>query len=637
MRRGLVLSAVAATFALSVRPIAQQQPPTFRGGVDVVQVDVSVLDENRHPIKGLTAADFTVLTDGKPQPVVAFSAVDVPGPDKTSAAWLRETSSDVVANDVNVRRIVVIAMDDAYMPFDPGVRDFAVKIGNAVIDELGPNDLATVTHTFLGKKENLTTNRQHLREAVNAVMPHPNNPFAAAPRFTAEATGHASVVGRGASMGPCDFRGAYGCVVDTLIHAADALASAPPGRKSLFYISTGVPYDFSMHNLELAREIEGLGEMFAALQRANISVYAIDPLGLTPEGITSKRLDSLKMFSETTGGRAILATNTPWVNVPEIFQENSSYYLLGIDNTKADGYFHRLEVKVNRPDATVETRAGYFAPKSEKPDAARAKAAAAAPVDRAIGSATPVSGLPLAMSVAPFAQADLHQALLAVAIGLRRPPDATVPPGEVEVVVSAFDTEWKERATERQLLKVSPPANATSAFEYEALARLHLPPGRYEIRAAAASGDGTGSVFTDLDVPEFNKETLSLSGLVIGMDPPLLGATKNVFADLMPVVPTPVRTISSSAAVTAFIRLYQGGSKPTSPVRVNAAIVDDDDATRVTQTTPLDAAAFSQKRFADYAWKLPIDRLGPGNYLVRIEATLGSSTITRTARIAITK
>jgi VWFA-related protein len=615
MRRGLVLSAVAAAFALSVRPVAQQQPPTFRGSVDVVQVDVSVLDQNRRPIQGLTAADFTVLTDGKPQPVVAFSAIDVPGPEKTGAAWLRETSSDVVANDVNVRRIVIIVMDDASMPFDPGVRDFAVKIGNAVIDELGPNDLAAVTHTFLGTKENLSTDRQHLRQAVNAVMPHPSK-------------------GRG---DPCTFRGVYGCVVDTLLHAADALASAPPGRKSLFYISPGVPYDFSMHNLELAKEIEGLGEMFAALQRANISIYAIDPLGLTPNGIVGARLDALKMFSETTGGRAILATNTPWVNVPEIFEENSSYYLLGIDNTKTDGYFHRLEVKVDRPDASVETRAGYFAPKPAKPDAARVKAAAAAPVDRAIAAATPVSGLPLAMSVAPFAQADLHQALLAVAIGLKRRPDATVPPGEVEVVVSAFDTEWKERATERQLLKVSPPANATSAFEYEALARLHLPPGRYEIRAAAASGDGTGSVFTDLDVPEFNKETLSLSGLVIGIDPPLIGATKNVFTDLLPVIPTPVREFSSSAAVTAFLRLYQGGSKPVSPVHVSAVIVDGDDATRVTQTTSLDATAFSTKRSADYAWKLPIGQLTAGTYLLRIEATLGSSTIKRTAHIAITK
>jgi hypothetical protein len=50
---------------------------TFRSGVDVVRLDVSVLDRDRMPIRGLTAADFTVLEDGKPQPIVGFDAVDL--------------------------------------------------------------------------------------------------------------------------------------------------------------------------------------------------------------------------------------------------------------------------------------------------------------------------------------------------------------------------------------------------------------------------------------------------------------------------------------------------------------------------------------------------------------------------------
>ena len=55
------------------------QPPTFRTGVDVVQIDVSVLDKARRPVRGLSAADFTVLEDGKPRPIVAFSAIELPG------------------------------------------------------------------------------------------------------------------------------------------------------------------------------------------------------------------------------------------------------------------------------------------------------------------------------------------------------------------------------------------------------------------------------------------------------------------------------------------------------------------------------------------------------------------------------
>ena len=44
--------------------------PSFRSGIDIVELDVSVLGKDRMPIRGLTAADFTVLEDGKPQPVV---------------------------------------------------------------------------------------------------------------------------------------------------------------------------------------------------------------------------------------------------------------------------------------------------------------------------------------------------------------------------------------------------------------------------------------------------------------------------------------------------------------------------------------------------------------------------------------
>ena len=49
----------------------------FKSGVHLVHLDVSVLDRDRQPVRGLTAADFTVLEDGKTQKIAAFAAVDV--------------------------------------------------------------------------------------------------------------------------------------------------------------------------------------------------------------------------------------------------------------------------------------------------------------------------------------------------------------------------------------------------------------------------------------------------------------------------------------------------------------------------------------------------------------------------------
>src|SRR6478609_4798977 len=72
---------------------------TFRGGTDLVQVDVSVLDGKRHPVRGLTAADFTILEDGQPREIQAFSEVSLPDRVQArDASWMREVPSDVATN-----------------------------------------------------------------------------------------------------------------------------------------------------------------------------------------------------------------------------------------------------------------------------------------------------------------------------------------------------------------------------------------------------------------------------------------------------------------------------------------------------------------------------------------------------------
>ncbi len=109
----LAIAGIVVALPQGQAPPANQQPPTFRTGVDIVQLDVTVLDKERRPVKGLTAEDFTILDKGKPQPIVAFSPVDVPAPIAHVAPWMRDAPLDVVSNAEN-RRLVAIVMDDAY-------------------------------------------------------------------------------------------------------------------------------------------------------------------------------------------------------------------------------------------------------------------------------------------------------------------------------------------------------------------------------------------------------------------------------------------------------------------------------------------------------------------------------------------
>src|SRR6187399_288574 len=90
-RTGFVLFALAA-LSLTGRaqqPLSQPQA-TFRAGVDLVEVDVSVLDKDRRPVRGLAERE----------------------PSPARAAWVRDVPPDVTTNDVRPEgRLVVIMLD----------------------------------------------------------------------------------------------------------------------------------------------------------------------------------------------------------------------------------------------------------------------------------------------------------------------------------------------------------------------------------------------------------------------------------------------------------------------------------------------------------------------------------------------
>ena len=76
MNRGLTVGSLALVLALAATegaPRAQQQAPVFRAVREMVLVDVVVRDRNGAVVKGLTANDFEVLEDGRPQQVLQFS------------------------------------------------------------------------------------------------------------------------------------------------------------------------------------------------------------------------------------------------------------------------------------------------------------------------------------------------------------------------------------------------------------------------------------------------------------------------------------------------------------------------------------------------------------------------------------
>jgi hypothetical protein len=405
--------------------------------------------------------------------------------------------------------------------------------------------------------------------------------------------------------------------VETLATVASTLLTASPGRKVVILISGGRAFTFGEGASR--NEAPELDRMFTNLQRANATVYAFDAHGLE---VGQGPNPSLYSFVESTGGRAFVNTNDPASHIGDAFLESSAYYLVGFQSSDppTDGGFRKVEVKVNRPGIDVRTRNGYYAPK---------KAAAAKPTDGVING-LPSGDLPLHVTAVPFAVPGRRDA--AVIVVTRLEPLNAATDRKVNLAATAIDTDSKSHGTHRQTIDIS--SRTGRRQQPDLPSHLPLPPGRYMVRLAAESEGRTGTVFTDVEVPDFTKDPLSLSGLVLQRSPATPVADK-VIADLIPVVPTTVRDFDTGDEVTVFLRVYQGGKGRVVPVRMSAKVTNERNGVSSNQEAVLEVDEFGDTRAADYRVALPVAHLAPGAYLLEVEAQSGARRMRRSARFAI--
>jgi VWFA-related protein len=169
----LALCLAAGALVAAQQPAAPETPQArFRARTDLVQIDVSVLDGDRHPVRGLRAEDFTVFQDGQPQPIEAFTEVRLPDRLVAAAApWTREVPPDVATNLIAEQegRLVIIRLDRSIPVGQPAIA--ARRIAAAAVDQLGPGDLAAIVSTAAGPLQNLTAEKGRLRRAIDRSDP----------------------------------------------------------------------------------------------------------------------------------------------------------------------------------------------------------------------------------------------------------------------------------------------------------------------------------------------------------------------------------------------------------------------------------------------------------------------------------
>ncbi|OFW08479.1 MAG: hypothetical protein A3H96_14850 [Acidobacteria bacterium RIFCSPLOWO2_02_FULL_67_36] len=116
----LVLAAAAGTGAF-------QQ--TFRSGVDIVYFGVAVTDKQGTPVPGLTADDFEVMEEGKPQAISFFNVGDPDTAPPLHIGFLLDTSGSMEEDLKDVRTAAIkflnrmeAAVDITLVDFDTEVR-----------------------------------------------------------------------------------------------------------------------------------------------------------------------------------------------------------------------------------------------------------------------------------------------------------------------------------------------------------------------------------------------------------------------------------------------------------------------------------------------------------------------------------
>jgi VWFA-related protein len=381
--------------------------------------------------------------------------------------------------------------------------------------------------------------------------------------------------------------------------------------------------------------------------------------------------DTLRELAEQTGGFASVNTNNVEPAFQRIADANSRYYLLGYypPTHPRDGRFHKIEVRATRPGLRVEARRGYASPRGRNPEERKRDEAArlarearrpdgkrtSTPLIGALTSPIPQSGVTFAVHAAPFKHtADEASIALAIEIDGSRLPYA--PPNEKgqvsnKIELSFFGLNERGKAlsagwTELDLTLRPETRDRVTAHGVRANPRISLPPGHYQIRIGAreiVSGQ-TGSVFYDIDVPDFRKEKLMLSGLL--MTTPSVQQTPSIQPDpvvskLLPAPATSRREFPQSDVLAFYTEIYDNDtSRQPRHIDISVRVVSEQGTEVFVSRDELVNGTSGEKPWDIYGFakRIPLKGLAPGRYVLRVDAAVrgqDAATATREAPITI--
>ena len=302
MKFRVFLTVLAAAVAIPF--LASGQQPSFRTAVDVVSLNVTVTDQANRYVTDLSQNDFEVFENGVKQDLILFNRSNLP----VALVLLIDTSSSMEDR-------MTIAQDAA--------------IG--FVRKLRPSDLGEVI-SFDSRFETLqkfTNNTAEMEAAIRK-----------------------TVAGGSTSL----YNALYVSLKD--LKKVPTRSEEDVRRQAIILLSDG-------------EDTSSLITFDDVLDLAKRSETAIYPIGLmADEPAHSKGFReatyALRQLATDTGGRSFFPTDAKALAsiYGQIYDELSSQYTLGYTskNTRRDGAWRPIVVRVGRPNVIARTKQGYFAP-----------------------------------------------------------------------------------------------------------------------------------------------------------------------------------------------------------------------------------------------------------------------------------
>ncbi len=381
-------------------PAGEAGQPVFRAGVNFVRVDVIATDRQGNPITDLTQDDFEIVEDDTKQAIETFRLVKIDTTAPVESPGRLQTRADEEAAAQNEdARIFVFFLDE-----------YHVRLGNSmaarkhlvefVQTQLGPKDLVSVMYP-LSPLDTVVLTRDH-RQLVNAIERFQGRKYDYTPRNALEdryanypteivervrrQVSLSAIAGLSVKLGALrEGRKAIVLVSEGYVallppQVRGAVATMPglgnPNRNNPLAGENDLNEDRARFAAELDVQTE-LQRVFDAANRSNTTIYAVDPRGLSTgefdiqdnvmgrasqDGLRQTQ-NTLRVLAEETDGRAIVNRNDLAKGMQQIVRDSSAYYLLGYNSTqsRSDGKFHAIKVRVRRSGVQVRARRGYWA------------------------------------------------------------------------------------------------------------------------------------------------------------------------------------------------------------------------------------------------------------------------------------